>query len=111
MKRIIILTAVVLVSAFAVSGQTTCTRHIEASGGFSYCPPPGWSPRDSPSSPYKSFFAPASGTLKANMNVRTEATSITHDAYMGAALRHLLEGNEARGPEARKIVGWTKFTT
>jgi hypothetical protein len=30
---------------------------------------------------------------------------------MVAALRGLLAGNEERGAEARKLIGWTKFTT
>jgi hypothetical protein len=111
MKKVIMSAAFILLLVVAWFAQETCTRHHEAAGGFSYCPPPGWSVRDSSTGPHKSFFTPSTSSFRANFNVKTETTSLGHDAYMSAALQTLLGGNESRGAEARKIIGWTKFRT
>ena len=111
MKNAITSATLMLLFAAASFGQGTCTRHSEAAGGFSFCPPTGWTARDSQSGPYKSFFTPADSSVKANFNVKDEKTTVSHEVYMSAALQILLAGNDARGAEARKVIGWTKFRT
>lgn len=110
MNKAIIAAALSLLFVFASFAQSPCTRHYERAGGFSYCPPAGWSPKDSPNSPYKTFVAPRDSLL-ANFNVKTEASSLSHAEYMVASLRILLDGNEVRGEDVRKIIGWTEFKT
>jgi hypothetical protein len=112
MQKIILIAAFTLLFSAVVSAQGNCGRHNEAAGGFSYCPPGGWVARDSPSeAPYKSFFAPNTSGLNANLNMKTEASAMNHDAYVAASVQYLMSGNEERGSEARKLIGWTKFAT
>ncbi|HEY6047367.1 MAG TPA: hypothetical protein VIU65_12235 [Pyrinomonadaceae bacterium] len=108
MKIIIPVALFILLSAFSTFAQTNCTRHVEPVGRFSFCPPEGWTAEVSPSSPYKTFFAPQDGT---NMNVKEERVTVSNSEYMAAALKLLLGDNESLGPEATKVVGWTDFTT
>lgn len=111
MKNVIASSALIFLFAVASYSQAPCTRHVETAGGFSYCPPAGWTQRDSQTSPYKSFFTPPNSSFKANFNVRDEKTTASHEVYMAAALQLLLDGNEAKGAEARKVIGWSKFRT
>lgn len=108
MKIITLVALLILLSALSTFAQTNCTRHIEPAGRFSYCPPEGWTSEVSPSSPYKTFFAPQDGT---NINVKEERTTVSNSEYMAAALKLLLADNESLGPEATKVIGWTDFTT
>jgi len=109
MKKIFLFA--VLFSSLAVSAAAQCRRHVETAGGFSYCAPAGWVMKDPVSGPYKSFFTPDGALVVANFNVKEEATTLSNDEYMAAALRYMLDKNEERGAEARKVIGWTKFTT
>jgi hypothetical protein len=112
MKHLIIFSIILLLFTLPAAAQTTCTRHTEPAGRFSYCPPAGWAPKDSASGgPYKTFTTPQGTTITANFNVKDEATTISNAEYMALALKLLLSGNEARGVDARKIIGWTDFTT
>lgn len=98
-------------STLSALAQPPCSRHYEPEGRFSYCAPKGWVSKDPVSGKYKTFTTPLGGTVIANFNVKDEVTALSNDAYMAAALRLLLDGNEARGTEARKVIGWTKFVT
>lgn len=112
MKKIFASAVLALFFSISAFAQATCTRHVEAAGRFSYCPPAGWVVRDPASgTPYKSFFTPDNATVRANFNVRDEATKMTNDEYMASALKYMLQDNEARGIEMRKVIGWTPFTT
>lgn len=111
MKKLAITAFLILLSAAISFGQGMCTRHHEALGNFSYCPPSGWSPRDPKSGSYKSFVTADGSPVRGNFNLTTEATAVDHDAYMGAALRLLLAENEKKGLGATKLVGWTEFST
>lgn len=109
-----ILASAALLLYFAVTGlsQGTCTRHTETTGGFSYCPPAGWVTKISKAdTPYTIFLTPEGAAVRANMNVKDEVTSLTHNEYMAAALKILLADNPSKGAEATKVIGWTDFTT
>ena len=112
MKKTLIFAAFILYVSGPALAQGTCSRHVEASGGFSYCPPPGWVAKDSVSGgPYKTFSAPPGSGIAANMNVKEEATTSSHNDYLAAALKLLLADNQLTGTASRKIVGWTNFET
>lgn len=112
MKNILISIAFVVLFATSALAQTTCTRHNEPTGRFSYCPPAGWVAKDSASGgPYKTFTTPPGSKMLANMNVKEEVTTASNNEYMAAALKIMLAGNPDKGAEATKVVGWTDFTT
>ena len=112
MRKLLLAVAVILYVAAVGLAQNPCTRHVEASGGFSYCSPPGWVAKDSVSGgPYKTFSAPPGSALIGNMNVKEEATTTSHNDYLAAALKLLLADNPATGPASRKVVGWANFET
>ncbi len=111
MRKILISVAIVLFAAGSGLAQGTCARHTEAAGGFSYCPPAGWISKDSSSGGYKTFLTPTGSAAPANMNVKEEASSLSHNDYVAAALKLILEGNPDKGAEMMKIVGWSDFTT
>jgi len=112
MRKTILFVAFILYVATPALAQGTCTRHVEASGGFSYCPPPGWVAKDSASGgPYKTFSTPPGSAVVGNMNVKEEATTSSHNDYLVAALKLLLADNPPTGTASRKIVGWTNFET
>ena len=112
MKKTLLSVAIILYVAAAGLAQGTCTRHVEASGGFSYCPPAGWVAKDSASGgPYKTFTAPPGSAMVGNMNVKEEATTVSHNDYLAAALKLLLADNPPTGTATKKIVGWTNFET
>jgi hypothetical protein len=111
MKTIFTAFAIGVFMAFTADAQGTCTRHTEAAGRFSYCPPAGWLSKDSPTSPYKTFAAPQGVTPYGNMNIREEVSTASHNDYVAAALKYLLAGNPGKGVEATKLIAWTDFTT
>jgi len=101
-----------LLFAISAIAQSTCTRHVESAGRFSYCPPAGWAVKDSASGgPYKSFFTPDGAAVRANMNVKESATTLALNDFMASELMILLADNETAGGDTRKIIGWTQFTT
>lgn len=112
MKKIIAVSSFVLFFAITGLAQTPCKRHTEAAGRFSFCPPEEWTSKDSTSgSPYKVWLTPEISAIRANMNVKDEATTMSHSEYMAAALKFLLADNASRGEEATKVIGWTEFAT
>jgi len=96
-----------------VSGYSqTCTRHVETSGRFSYCPPSGWISKPSSSGgPYKKFVSPESLAPVGNINIKDEVTSLSHNDYIANAVKLLLKDNKAKADGAIKIVEWTDFVT
>jgi len=111
MKKLFTVLVVLVLSAIVSVAQTTCARHTEPLGRFSYCPPADWTLREPRSGPYKSFFAPDGGAVRGNFNLKTETVVISHEAYMVAALRILLRDNEEKGDGATKLITWTEFNT
>jgi len=111
MKTIFTAVAICLFLAHSGYAQEPCTRHTEAAGRFSYCPPTGWGSKDSTSSPYKTFLSASGATPRANTNVREEATTLSHNDYVAAALKYLFAGQGTGNVQSVKVVGWTDFTT
>ena len=111
MKTIFTAAAICLFIALSGYAQETCPRHTETAGRFSYCPPAGWVSKDPTSGTYKTFVTPDNATVRANLNMKDEVTSSTHNEYMAAALKILLADNPTKGADTRKVIGWTDFTT
>jgi hypothetical protein len=110
MTRSIIAIAIALgILAAAASGQQPCTRHTEAEGGFSYCPPAGWLPRTVQGKKYTRFSAPA--PTAANMNVNEEASSAPLKDYVDAGVKDLTTPRENAAVRVYNLVSRTDFVT
>ena len=83
MKRL--LAFVPLVIAGTVLAAETGDRYTEAAGGFSYCPPKGWTMKELPGMKYQAAFGPTSGGFTPNINVVDEA--------FGGSLEDYFKGN------------------
>lgn len=78
----VVLSLAVLVAGAAPARAALGERHVERAGGFSYCPPEGWSVREFPGFKYKFAFGPAWQGFTANLNVVDEAYDGTLKAYV-----------------------------
>jgi hypothetical protein len=109
MKKLLFLTSLVLIIAVNGLSQTPCKLYTEPAGKFSYCPPDGWVSQESVSGDgFKVWSTPGGSAVIANFKLSQEATSMSHNDYMAAALKILLGADPA---EPAKLVSWTSFTT
>src|SRR5437667_12582996 len=74
-----------LIIAGTLGAAQTGDRHTESAGGFSYCPPKGWTMKEVPGLKYQIAFAKASGGFTPNINVVDEVFS--------GALKDYVNGN------------------
>ena len=107
MKNLLLATCLILVST--LWGAAQCTRHVEKTGGFSYCAPDAWTPKDPRSGTYKTFMAPQGDPSRANLNWKDEVTSASHAEYLVSALKFLLAKNDPA--QQVMITEWEDFTT
>lgn len=68
-KKIIL--AILLTVAFPLVSlaQEPCKRHVEPKGGFSFCPPEGWSIKEDPKQEYQVILGPRSDDFTPNVGV------------------------------------------
>ena len=113
MKAFPLAIAFVIISAFAVFAQPACQRHVEAEGGFSYCPPNGWTSKLNPGTKFHRFFAPAGadGRSWANFNVRDAAFTGTLAAFVQANINDLTTPRTDRNPSVYKVISRTDIAT
>jgi hypothetical protein len=69
MKRVLLAILLTLVFPLASFAQETCKRHSEPQGGFSFCPPEGWSINEDPNRKFKGMVAPRIDNFTPNLNV------------------------------------------
>lgn len=69
MKKILLATLLALVFPLASIAQENCKRHAEPKGGFSFCPPEGWTIKEDPNLKYKLMFGPRSDGFTPNLTV------------------------------------------
>lgn len=87
MNNILMLFLLVVSSAVAAIAQPACERHAEPAGGFSYCPPEGWTSTLDNRKMFQKFSAQR--PMIGNFNVRTEASTATLAAYADAGVKDL----------------------
>jgi hypothetical protein len=73
---------ILLVLVPSLCAAETGKRHNEAAGGFSFCPPKGWTEREFPGFKYKIFTGPVTESFAANINVVDEAASGSLEDYV-----------------------------
>ena len=109
MKKLIIAVLFTVIVTAAMSHAQTCTRRVEVSAGFSYCPPAGWIPDQTPNEPFLEYRSPAPGPAM-NINFKSEITTLSHGDYMMAAIRYIF-AMDAPKLTARKLTAWNAFKT
>jgi hypothetical protein len=111
MKRVSLALLFVLLLALNALAQTPCQRHAEALGGFSFCPPAGWTAVEKEEQKYKIHFGPRAAVFTPNINVKDEATTYTLAAYAEASVK-AIEGNyQTIGATSVKRVEQANFLT
>ena len=84
----------------------TGKRHVEASGGYSFCPPNGWEMKEMPGLKYKLAFGPAAGGFAPNINVVDEAFDGSVEDYVKTSLEMV-----AKAFKGFKKIGQSSFKT
>lgn len=105
--------AVFFVFLLALNGlaQTPCKRHAEVLGGFSFCPPPGWTVMEKEGQKYQIIFGPRGETFTPNINVKDEANDYPLAAYVDASVKAILANYQTIGATSVKLLEQTNFTT
>ena len=101
----------VLALAAICFAQDFCKRHAEPAGGFSFCPPEGWTTREKEGEKFKLFFGPASANFAVNMNVKEEESALPLADYVAAGTRVVLASAEKLGATSIKVVSQSDFVT
>lgn len=100
-----------LAVAAITQAQTNCVRHEEPTGGFTYCPPSGWVPKDPARGPYKTFSAPSTTAIRgANFNVKEDPSTQLHKQYVDASVRTVSDSGSTQA-NAKTLVSRTPFAT
>ena len=82
------------------------TRHSETNGGFSICPPAGWTLKEYPHMKFQAIVGPTARDFAPNVNIVDESSSGTLRAYVSANVELL-----GRAFQSFKNLGQTEFKT
>jgi hypothetical protein len=84
--RAVLVPALLVALALAIHAADTGKRHVEATGGYSFCPPKDWEIKEMPGLKYKLAFGKAAGGFAPNVNVVDEAFDGSVDEYVKTSL-------------------------
>lgn len=105
--RLLLCVVVFLTAALTSTAQDLGARHNEPTGGFSFCPPAGWTAREVPGKAYKVFFTTLANGQTPNLTVRDLPYSDTLDDFVSGNLKTL----ESSGMKDYKFLSKTDITT
>jgi hypothetical protein len=105
--RLLICLVALLLAAPTCVAQDLGARHHEPTGGFSFCPPAGWTEREVPGKAYKVFFTKLANGLTPNLTVRDIDYPGSLDDFVSGNLKEL----ENRGAKGYKLLGRSNITT
>jgi hypothetical protein len=91
--------------------NAACSRHQEAKGGFSLCPPGGWKAETGEQAKYTSFFAEAANGFMANINVQDEVANIPLAEYVTIGTKRAVEMAKEAGFKRVDVTTRGDFTT
>ena len=110
MKKTVCVAAVVLMAfALPCAAQTTCRRNLES--GFSYCPPDGWSIKQSLDDKFKTFLGPSSNILTPNINARDEENQAPLAEHVATSIKYIMANFQTSGMTAVKLLDQSEFVT
>jgi hypothetical protein len=111
MKKIFVISLLVLMFALSSLAQETCTRVTETAGGFSYCSPAGWTVGDSDGERFKVVWGPRSTVFTANINVQPSTSTAPLGEFTDAAVKAILGSGEKLGATSIALVSRGEFVT
>ncbi len=113
MKKALIAAALLLAFAATGAAQGTCLRYLESGAGFSFCPPDGWSIKESEGEKYKLFFGTAANNFAPNLNIKEQTSEASLAEYEALARKLILakENVEKLGATSTEAVGQSDFLT
>jgi hypothetical protein len=105
------LAGAVLMCTFALpaAAEQPCRRNLES--GFSYCPPEGWTIKQSLEEKFKTFLGPVSNTLTPSINARDEDNEVPLPEHIAAIIKYVLASPEKSGATAITILRQSDFVT
>jgi hypothetical protein len=98
--------AIIILTVLPLSAADIGKRHKEAAGGFSFCPPQGWTVRALPGMKYSIAAGPASKGFAPNINVVDETADVSLADYVDASKKML-----SKAFKGYKEVGKREFKT
>ncbi len=105
------LAAVILIvgAALPCAAQTPCRRNLES--GFSYCPPDGWSIKQSLDDKFKSFLGPSSSILTPNIQATEEDNEAPLSDHVAVGIKYILANLQRTGATAVTVLNQSEFVT
>jgi hypothetical protein len=113
-KRAVTLSFLLIAIAICCSHRLvaqSCTRHVEAQGGFSICIPDGWTAQTRDNEKYHMLFAPATENFAPNINFKDQQTTATLSDYVAASVQLILLSKEKLGADSVERLGQSDFAT
>lgn len=110
-KRLPFVLLVIFLLALCVRAQTPCQRYTETLGGFSFCPPAGWTTVEKENQKFKVHLAPRAETFTPNINIKDEATDYTLAAYVDASVKAIETSYQTIGATSVKRLEQASFLT
>ena len=101
--------AILVLTLVLTSGAQECKRYTGPDGGFSFCPPDGWSLEERTGEKYKMVFGMPSNGFRPNINVKDEQSAAPLADYVAAGIEKILASVEKIGATNIKIVSQSDF--
>jgi hypothetical protein len=111
MRRVFLSSALVFALALSGFAQQVCKRHVETAGGFSFCPPDGWTAGERPDQKYKVWFAPPAKEFTPNINLKDDENPVALAEYVAVSLKYILANKEKVGAESIELLDQSDFVT
>jgi|SRR6185503_10522830 hypothetical protein len=105
MKRYLTIAAILLTVSPLLAAEVG-KRHREAAGGFSFCPPQGWTMQNIPGLKYSIAAGPVANGFAPNINVVDEKAGLTLNDYVDTNKKLL-----AKSFKGYKELGKSEFKT
>jgi hypothetical protein len=104
-----IILSLALVSSYVA--QETCKRHSEPKGGFSYCPPTGWSLEERPGINFKVAMGPRSDVFTPSLIAKELDVPASLNDVVSIMVKHYSDNPKAMGTEYVKVLNQSEFIT
>jgi hypothetical protein len=101
--------ALVLATALPCAAQARCRRNVES--GFSYCPPDGWTLKQSLDDKFKTFWGPASSILTPNIQATEEDNEAPLSDHVAVGIKYIQANLQKAGATAVTVLSQSEFVT
>lgn len=111
MRRVFLSSALVVVLALSGFAQQPCKRHVEPAGGFSFCPPEGWTATERPDLKYKAWRPPPTKPFTPNINIKDDKNPAALADYVASGLKYALANKDKIGADSIEVLEQSEFVT